>query len=75
MILFKSFPRLTSNTVRIMVHEELSDLFVIYKELVLSGKEKNPFLANMLSTTEKDFFTEIFMGHIFPSGDLRYLDF
>lgn len=62
MILLKSFPRLTSNTIRITVHEELSDLVAIYKELVLSGTEKNPFLDNILSTTVKGFLTEICMG-------------
>lgn len=40
MMLFKSFPRLTSNTVRLTVHEGLSDLSGTYKELVLSGTEK-----------------------------------
>lgn len=40
MMLFKSFPRLTSNTVRLTVHEGLSDLSGIYKGLVLSGTEK-----------------------------------
>lgn len=61
--MFKSFPRLTSNTVRITVHEELSDLVVIYKELVLFGRgKKNPFLDNILSITVKGFLTEICMG-------------
>lgn len=58
-----------------MVYEELFDLFVIYKELVFFGKEKNLFLVNMLSIIEKDFFIEIFMGYIFLLGDLRYFDF
>lgn len=73
MILFKSFPRLTSDTVRITAHEELSDMVVIYKKLVLSGTEKDPFLDNILSITAKDFLTEIYMGCYVPIRRLETL--